>query len=149
MKTLVIGIGNELRGDDAVGRKLVESVAQAGWADTLSVIQLTPELAANISAYQRVVFADAGESLRFVPVPAETPKGPGRGPFSHQVTPAALLALAELLYQQKPEGWLLELPAENFQLGQRLTETARQGLERAVSYINRAGSGVQEWSIWR
>jgi hydrogenase maturation protease len=58
---LVIGHGNELRGDDGAGPSVARAVAS--WhlpgVRTLAVHQLTPELAEDLAQTKRVVFVDA------------------------------------------------------------------------------------------
>ncbi len=59
--SLVIGVGSDLRRDDAVGRHVAE-VIEAMALDHVSVLvttQLVPELVEPISAADRVVFVDA------------------------------------------------------------------------------------------
>ncbi len=59
--TLIIGYGNEIRGDDAVGPRIAALVND--WklpaVTALAVHQLPPELAEPIAAAQQVVFVDA------------------------------------------------------------------------------------------
>jgi len=57
--SLVIGIGNPLRGDDGIGWRLAALLpARAGLAVRCSQ-QLTPELAEELAAVERVLFLDA------------------------------------------------------------------------------------------
>ena len=61
-KTLIIGIGNTLRGDDALGRIAAERVLDAVDSQKVRVISqcaLTPELAAEIAEVALVIFLDA------------------------------------------------------------------------------------------
>jgi hydrogenase maturation protease len=61
MKTLVIGYGNTLRGDDGVGSLVAEQVATWSLPDVRShsIHQLTPELAAEIAQAEQIFFIDA------------------------------------------------------------------------------------------
>ena len=62
---LVIGYGNALRGDDAVGLRAAERLAADGrlpGARIDACHQLTPELAADIAAARLVVLVDAREN---------------------------------------------------------------------------------------
>lgn len=60
--TLIIGYGNPLRGDDAVGflaaERLSRTIADPG-VTVLAVHQITPELAEPVSRARRVIFMDA------------------------------------------------------------------------------------------
>ena len=58
---LVIGYGNDLRSDDAVGKRVAEAVAT--WklpsVQALAVHQLTPELTVKLTDVDRAIFVDA------------------------------------------------------------------------------------------
>jgi len=58
---LVIGYGNDLRGEDCAGRLAAESISQWDCPDVeaMSLHQLGPELAWNIAASRLVIFVDA------------------------------------------------------------------------------------------
>src|SRR5689334_3921419 len=98
-RTLVVGIGNPLRQDDGVGRRIAEALAG------LSSHQLTVELAEPLSRVDRAVFIDAADtgdppgtvSCRVL-YPAEAALT-----LSHHLTPSVLLALARHLYGRCPE----------------------------------------------
>ena len=78
---LVVGYGNELRGDDAAGPRVAAAVAALGLQNVRVRIlhQLTPELSEEISRARAVVFADAsvgavGAEVQVVPLePASVP----------------------------------------------------------------------------
>ena len=112
MATLVIGYGNTLRGDDAVGRLAADTVEAWRLRDvkTLSVHQLTPELAEDIAAAQQVIFIDAAANASWQPL---TPATSARS-LTHHVDPQGLLALASALYGAMPTAYLLTLPAIDF-----------------------------------
>ena len=133
---LVLGYGNDLRGDDGVGRRLAEAVESWGLPGVraASLHQLTPEVADVISDAGLVVFADASprvEKVCLEPVmrQASTPTG------AHQVDPSTVLDLAEVVYDRSPAAWMLHLPAEQFELGAALSESARAGLDEALARL--------------
>ena len=45
---IVIGIGNELRGDDGIGPRVVDAIPVRAELETMTVHQLVPELADRI-----------------------------------------------------------------------------------------------------
>src|SRR5437879_921160 len=59
--TLVVGYGNSLRRDDAVGLHVADAVWQLGLPGVrvISVQQLTPELAVALAEAPRAIFVDA------------------------------------------------------------------------------------------
>ena len=57
---LVIGYGNELRGDDAIGPRVARAVRRR-YPDlkTVAAHQLTPEMAARLAGVRLAIFVDA------------------------------------------------------------------------------------------
>jgi len=134
---LIIGYGNDLRGDDGVGPKTVEAVAalELPGVQCRTCHQLTPELAETISRASRVVFVDAGvESGESVEVAAlsATEDAAAR---THAVSPAALLAMARELYGKCPPAWLVTIPIESTAHGESLTPLAQRGMCVAIDRI--------------
>jgi hydrogenase maturation protease len=132
---LVIGYGNELRGDDGVGPRIARAVSSWGLPQVraLDVQQLTPELADAIGQADRVVFVDAavgGEEVRLSPLQGKPGLRSGHGS-----NPRELLALAELLHGKQPEAWLLTVPAENIELSEKLSPSCARGLEAALHHL--------------
>lgn len=120
--SLVIGLGNPLRGDDGAGWTLAEELGEPHRA----LHQLTPECAALLAGWARVLFVDAccpdpdsagakasATAPRLEPLP---PVGRDRAdaapPFSHHLTPADLLTITDQLYGRRPEAWQLLVPVE-------------------------------------
>ena len=135
---LVIGYGNELRGDDAAGIRAVQMVEACHLQNVRISIhhQLVPELAESISQARAVIFTDASlEATQGVteirPIqPAQTEQ------FSlHRADPGNLLALAQALYGRCPPAWCVHIPAVSFDLGDPLSPTAEQGVRSACEKI--------------
>jgi len=145
---LVIGYGSELRGDDAVGRRIAEAVA--AWnlpgVRALSVHQLTPELAEPISQAAIVYFADAS----IAPATAEPVRlqaleqDPGAGMNGHVCNPRTLLALAQMLYGRSPAAYWLTIPAVQFAMGDTLSEAAERGVAAALKCLRVLLGSFQE-----
>lgn len=132
---LVIGYGNELRGDDAVGPRAARLVAswQRTGVKALAVPQLAPELAAELADAERVAFVDAAAEgrVRWRPV-APVPEAVNLG---HVSTPGWLLGLAGEVFGRAPEAWLVTVPARQFEYGAPLTPLAADGLRVAVRQL--------------
>jgi hydrogenase maturation protease len=146
--TLVIGWGSELRGDDAVGLVLVRELEPRapGGVTLIEVPQLTPELAADVAEVDRVIFVDAldpqahpvsGEpSLHPIHPTSIDPEATRLIPTCvHSLSPERLLELTSLLYDARPEAWLLGLPVASFDIGMELSPLARKGIEAAHDLI--------------
>lgn len=130
---LVIGIGNPLRGDDAVGPLLAARVGGRG------VHQLTPELAADLAPLKRVLFIDAwlapaGAVPRLDPLQPGIAAAAGES-SSHRLDPAQLLALSRALYGEAPPGWWLRIPAHDFGHGAPLSADLRRSLSAARALL--------------
>jgi hydrogenase maturation protease len=131
-RTLIIGYGNPLRGDDAVGLLAAERIPGA-----LALHQLTPELMDPISQAERVIFLDAtarGEAgtihrrkVGQAVSPAST--------FTHQAAPEALLAGARLLFGHAPDAWLFTVSGANFELSGDLSAPVAKALDRLVEVV--------------
>jgi hydrogenase maturation protease len=119
LRWLVIGIGNDLAGADALGRRVVERLTIQVRRDVriLSVHQLTPELADQICKCERVIFVDADVSAERVAVRPLCPDSDPQ-PFSHLWTPQGLLALTQTTTGSVPPAWLVTLPGHEVQFGQ-------------------------------
>jgi hydrogenase maturation protease len=125
-KILVIGYGNPLRGDDGLGREAALQLAQIFREEpdvsVLSLHQLAPELAEDISNAQFVLFIDAallnapGAIVRTTLHAEDAP-----APMTHAVTPQQLLSAASQLYGQAPEAIGLTLSGKSFAFGQPLS----------------------------
>ena len=151
--TLILGYGNVDRMDDGVAWHVLAALAVAlgmpaptlledafalprRQADCLFILQLTPELAERLAQYRRVCFVDAhtGDLLdetRLAPVaPAFT-----NSPFTHHLTPATCLALAQALYGRAPEAVLASVRGEAFGFAQELSPAAARRVPALVAQI--------------
>ena len=148
---LVIGYGNELRGDDAIGPRVAEAVAawQLPGVRALAVPQLTPELSEDIAAARQIAFVDATSepSIHEVQVRALEP-ATVESADSHRSDPRALLALALALFGQAPPAWLMAIPVADFAYGAALSPLAQRGLAAALARLRElcAATAAPEWA---
>jgi hydrogenase maturation protease len=135
---LVIGYGSTLRGDDAVGRQVVEVIADRSLQNvtTISVTQLVPELAAQIATAQAVIFVDASgdNELRDVDI-REIVHAPGILCAPHTSSPHELLSLTLACYERTPPAWLIAVPSMSFEITDRISSAARQNICSAVGAV--------------
>ncbi|GEM_PF-174508 len=141
---LIIGYGNELRGDDGVGPMVAMTVAdwQLPSVKSLGVQQLTPELAAEIVQADYVIFVDAcGQScaptiqLNPIVIRQESLQSSTAALLSHTCEPATLVSLTQRLYGRHPQAWLLQIPTEQHDLGMHFSKTAQRGVDKALRKI--------------
>lgn len=132
-RTLLIGIGNELRGDDAAGIVAAMRISQRH-PDIRCLLaqELAPELAEEIAEYDTVLFLDASIESPVVRI-EELSSEQAAGADSHHHTPASILTLSQALYERLPRRMLLlHIPAESFDLGGKLSQRTATAVDSAV-----------------
>ncbi len=133
-RTLVIGYGNTLRGDDGAGVRAAERIAtRFPDAEVLLVHELQPEIAEVISRYEGVMFLDASAEGSSVSSTVIRPSSESRPDGSHGHSPATLLALCRNLYGHVPQRSLLVgIPGRNFGFCEHLSPFAESMVDQAI-----------------
>lgn len=138
VNSLIVGYGNSLRSDDGIGVRVAQIVTD--WnlpaLQTRSLHQLTPELAADLAEVDLAIFVDAAQEVDGVKLYEIKPADYSEF-RSHFADPRALLGLTQAIYGKCPQAWWLVVPGVNFQLGDRLSTVAQQGVLEAVVQIRR------------
>lgn len=136
-EVLIIGYGNTLRGDDGVGVRVAETIAQLEWEGVRSlwVHQLTPELAEDISQAKMVIFVDAvvSEALEIRAIEA-VEEG---GKVGHYQDPRSLLLLTKAVYGAIPLAWWVLIPGVNFEFGEELSPITQGYMKDAIEQIKK------------
>lgn len=137
---LLIAIGNESRGDDALGPLLLRSLQQQVTDERIEFLedfQLQVEHAADMLERELVLFIDAGLDT---PAPCSFYRArpdDGRTLFSHALTPGAVLATYAQVYRQTPPpSFVLCLRGERFELGEPLSALAEGHLAAAAAIMH-------------
>jgi hydrogenase maturation protease len=151
-RTLLIGYGNPDREDDGVAWHILhalvikmglsapasyeEEFPQNAEVDFAFYLQLTPEMAEDISAYKYVCFLDAHtgaipEPVRLIDVESDFQ----RSPFTHHLTPQSLISICETLYKSKPDAALLSVRGYQFLFSRQLSEETLALVPEAVDLI--------------
>ena len=116
-------------------------------ADFAFHLQLTPELAEDITAYDRVCFVDAHtgkipENVQVVDVAPEYQTSP----FTHHLTPEMLLSMSQEMYQKTPEAILVSVRGYEFgfetELSPFTSSLITEAIERTVGWL-KAGEAIQ------
>lgn len=137
---LVIGVGSELRSDDAAGRRVADRLVAAldeevaAQVEVRSVHQLTPELADEATGRRLVIVVDAtvdATSVTTTTVEAtETPTA-----LSHRLDAGALLRLTAVLGQPPDELVTVAVPARELAIGTELSAATSRDVTVAVRRI--------------
>jgi hydrogenase maturation protease len=137
---LVIGYGNELRGDDGLGPLVAKSVAAANLSGVrvLTALQLLPELAADLAEARLVVFVDASVESSEIGVAMRSLVAEDTVDLrTHRAHPGTLLALTQEVYERTPEAWWLTAPGWNFEFGEGLSGVAMENARQALACLKR------------
>lgn len=151
-KLLIIGYGNPDREDDGVAWHILRELTiklgldvpssyedefpASDLVDLAFYLQLTPEMAEEISLYEYVCFIDAHtgnipEPVRLIHVESEFQ----HSPFTHHLTPQSLISMCETIYGKKPDAALLSVLGHRFLFTRQLSEETSQLVPQAVDLI--------------
>ncbi len=133
---LVFAVGNESRGDDALGPLLLRQL-QSEWDGQVELIedyQLQVEHVIDLHGRKAVLFVDADVScaapFHFSSITAEH----DHSYTSHAMTPFALLHTYQQVYgTDAPQSFLLRIRGYGFELGANLSNEAAANLAYAVA----------------
>lgn len=134
---LVIGYGNDLRGDDGAGPAAARRLARRLPSDLASIVtvhQLLPELAEPVSRAKLAIFIDADAQLAPGVVNARnlTPSPTSNGTLGHHLDPENILCLARDLYGRAPQAQLYSIGGETFAYKQTLSPRIQRALPGLV-----------------
>ncbi len=161
-RTLIIGYGSPIRGDDAIGplaadrlAALLEQGDLPEWIEVQARHILTAELVEDLGRAERVIFLDAA---------ADTPAGEVRcrpllpdanaiSTMAHFHDPRELLAWCDALYGRTPEAWLVSAGGAVFDYANySLSPTARHALgpmvDQVLALIGIDASGGHSANQW-
>lgn len=133
MSTLVVGIGNTLRGDDGVGPFVIDLLraARAGWLELRTAFGVLPELAGELLGHEAVVFVDAdlrAKEVTLRPLAAEERDG------LHRFALARVVAMARAL-GFRGRAWICSVPVASMDAGERLSREAVLAAGRAAAVL--------------
>ncbi|NDJ51824.1 MAG: hydrogenase maturation protease [Chloroflexi bacterium] len=138
--TLIIGYGNPLRQDDGLGQVVAERLQAVDWASSVAVMavhQLTIDLAEEASQVDRLILIDAAQGDPPAALSVETIQADQAAfdPFSHYVTPSALLAATAAIYGRTPVCTLLTINALSLEIGEGLSPVVAARLPELLEQV--------------
>jgi hydrogenase maturation protease len=133
---LVLGVGSELRSDDAVGRHVAAAIAALGLpgVEVRSVQQLTPEVALDLVDRSLVVVVDAAVEVEQVQVGPVT-AGPSRAALSHRADLAELLATTSLFGTPPHRVMSVRVPVQDLAIGTELAPATAGRVGQVVEIV--------------
>ena len=140
-KILIYGYGNPGRQDDGLGSLFVELTEK--WADGEGLnylsfdsnYQLNIEDAANIAAYDIVIFVDASLETIDNFLLTEIDPSPKVEFSMHAVSAAFVVKLCIDIYPNTPQSYLLHIKGYEWDFKPGLTPNAIQNLDKAFEFI--------------
>ena len=142
-RTLVIGYGSPIRGDDAIGPLAAEALAATPLPEGVRVEArhvLTAELVEDLAAVDRVVFLDATVEGTPGEVRVRDLAADARAvsTMAHFHDPRELLAWCETLYGRAPQAWLVSVAGQSFDYASyRLTPCAEAAVAAMLAEVRR------------
>ena len=151
-KLLILGYGNPDREDDGVAWHILRAITiklglippesyEDEFPESTQIefdfqLQLTPEMAEDIAAYEYVCFIDAHtgnipEPVRLIAVESEFQNSP----FTHHLTPQSLVSMCETIYGKKPDAVLLSVLGHRFLFTRDLSEETAALVPQAVESV--------------
>lgn len=151
-KLLIIGYGNPDREDDGVAWHILRALTikmgltapesyedefpESENIDFAFYLQLTPEIAEEITTYDYICFVDAHtgsipEPVRLIDVESDFQ----HSPFTHHLTPQSLISICETIYKHKPEASLLSVLGHRFLFTRQLSEETKALVPEGVGLI--------------
>ncbi len=141
---LVFAIGNESRGDDALGplllRKLGAWLVSEGLVDRVELLeefQLQIEHILDMKNRKLVLFIDAGMDMHSPYVFYRATPCRGALLYSHALTPEALLKIAQSSFENHPDAFVLCIRGVTFELGDAPTAEALENLSAALELVKK------------
>jgi hydrogenase maturation protease len=136
-KTLLIGIGNYGRSDDALGWKFIDTfISHDELFDFEYRYQLQVEDAELVGQYVKVIFIDAShqqfpDGFSFY----DCTPSPSADFTTHKLEPEMVVWLADELYGRKPEAHVLAISGYSWALNHGLSKQAQVNLNNAVGFF--------------
>lgn len=133
---IIIGFGNDLRGEDAFGVDTISKLQKLELKNTklISVFQLTPELSLEIQDASELIFIDAAASLDNHYKLACSFEQMKQNSLSHHISIKMILKILEELYMVKPKYQVFSMLTNNFD---KIIEDKKYNMciERVVKFI--------------
>ncbi len=151
--TLIFAIGNESRGDDALGPVLLREINLmlndnnlSDLFDLIEDYQLQIEHAMDMKDRKRVLFVDAGMDTK---APFSFHRASNRNEpvlYSHALAPEALLSVYQQFYgEMPPDAYILCIRGYGFELGAPPSSEARENLSQSLQFFQKLMLPTCNW----
>lgn len=139
-KTILFGIGNYGREDDALGWIFLDKIAK-DLPDNYDVeyrYQMQVEDAEIAQNYDRVIFIDAHMGIFKKGYTWEKcVQKPSDSYTSHELNPETIMYLTNTIYNKQPKAYILGITGKSYELTIGLTNTAEENLTKALRFFKK------------
>jgi hydrogenase maturation protease len=142
-RTLIIGYGSPIRGDDAVGPLVADRLLDELESDDVQVFSrhiLTAELVEHVREASLVIFLDASMDGTAGEVLCRRiePSSEAISTMAHFVEPGELLGWARELYDRTPDAYLISICGRSFEFAQyELSPPVAAGIQAMIDHVHR------------
>ena len=114
---IIVGYGNELRGEDAFGVDVVKELEKKSLKETklISTFLLTPELVLELLDADEIIFIDAAYSEQNQYALASLVLEESESNLSYNLTPKSVMQMLQSLYNLTPKYLVYSLLTNNFE----------------------------------
>lgn len=131
-KIVIVGIGNELRGDDGIGKEFIESFDEEG-VDKIHLTFPDIDIIERIAQYDVVIFVDASVKTDRFKI-REITEGKA-DPLSHHISLESITQLAKRLYNPNLKSYVVEIQGYDFGFSCQITPQARKNILEAQAHL--------------
>ena len=103
---VIVGFGNDLRGEDGFGVDVIKELQKHTLANTklISTFQLTPELALDLKEYDEIIFVDAAYSeIEHYALACNLEKNCYNSSITHHISIFMIVNILNNLYNHFPQ----------------------------------------------
>ena len=113
---IIVGFGNDLRGEDAFGVNVISELQKLNLENTkfISTFQLTPELSLELKEASKLIFIDAAYKIDGHYKLGCSLEEQKQNTLSHHISIRTILMILERLYNIKPEYEVYSMFTNNF-----------------------------------
>lgn len=135
--TIIICIGNDLRGDDGFAKAVGEKLNKQNITTVLFAHQLLPEHVLEIIKYDHVIFIDAkyGEEVGKIEVLDVCADNAKLEAFGHYQTPANIVFMAKTLYDKNIKATIITAQTIYFDEIDCLSEEIKKSVDKCILEI--------------
>lgn len=133
---VVVGFGNNLRGEDGFGIDVVNELHKHQLQNTklITTFQLTPELALELKEFDEIIFVDAAHSQTDHYALACNIENKTQNNLSHHISIEMILSILSSLYNCSVKHQVYSMLTDSYESIQN-QEKYTQSIEKTVEYI--------------